>query len=259
MERESSRWRNSTIRDRSRSPQPPKMPVFTGTGNLSWEAFIYQFERTASRRQWDNAKKMCRFLDCLTEVALEYARRSHITNYEDLRKYMKRRFSKKEEASAARAQLQYVRQKDNETIEEFAERVQFLTMDGYYRSNDDIIDQIGTEAFLRGCQEKEAARIVIEKTPRSINEALKWVKSSLARQRAIYGTRRAYSPKPYSQRQVTFSDMRNSDSSPQRPPASQDSKTSNSLQSEVRESATIQVPIAKQNAANKQDPGKSPF
>ena len=57
IERESSRWKETMIRDKSRSPQPPKMPVFTGSGTLSWEAFIYQFERTSSRRNWDNDKK----------------------------------------------------------------------------------------------------------------------------------------------------------------------------------------------------------
>ncbi|CAG2243160.1 unnamed protein product [Mytilus edulis] len=220
IDRESSRWKESHARERSKSPQLPKMPVFTGSGNLSWEAFVYQFERTANRRNWDDAKKTCRFLDCLSEVALEYARRSHISRYDDLRKYMKRRFSKKEEASAARRQLQYIRQLDGETIEEYAERVHFLTMDGYYRSNNDIIDQIGTEAFLRGCQEKEAARIVIEKNPRTINESLKWIKSSLANQKAIYGARKSYS-QLYTQRQVTFSDVGNSDHSPQRPSALQ--------------------------------------
>ncbi|CAG2251986.1 unnamed protein product [Mytilus edulis] len=221
------------------------MPVFTGSGNLSWEAFVYQFERTANRRNWDDAKKTCRFLDCLSEVALEYARRSHISRYDDLRKYMKRRFSKKEEASAARRQLQYIRQLDGETIEEYAERVHFLTMDGYYRSNNDIIDQIGTEAFLRGCQEKEAARIVIEKNPRTINESLKWIKSSLANQKAIYGARKSYSGRPqsYSQRQVTFSDINDSDHSPQRPTALQHGqvieKVDNSLQTDIKDLVSL--------------------
>lgn len=96
------------------------MPVFTGTSNLLGGFYL------SVRTNWDESKKMCRFLDCLSEVALEYARRSHIS------KYMQRRFNKKE-ASAARRQLQYIRQTDIETIEEFAERVHFLTMDGYYR------------------------------------------------------------------------------------------------------------------------------
>ena len=164
LDRESSRWKESHFtRERSRSPQPPKMPVFTGTSNLFWEAFIYQFERTTSRRNSDEGKKTCRFLDCLSEVALEYAHRSRISKYDELRKYMKRRFNKREEASAARRQVQYIRQTDAEMIEKFAERAHFLTMDGYYRRDNNIIDQIGTEAFLRGCQVKEAAKIVIEK------------------------------------------------------------------------------------------------
>lgn len=102
------------------------MPVFTDTSNLLGGFYL------SVRTNWDESKKMCRFLDCLSEVALEYARRSHISKYDELRKYMQRRFNKKE-ASAARRQLQYIRQTDIETIEEFAERVHFLTMDGYYR------------------------------------------------------------------------------------------------------------------------------
>ncbi|CAC5392533.1 SRRM1 [Mytilus coruscus] len=71
------------------------MPVFTGSGNLSLGSFVYQFERTASRRNWDDAKKTCRFLDCLSEVALEYARRSYISKYDELREIHERRFSTK--------------------------------------------------------------------------------------------------------------------------------------------------------------------
>ncbi|CAG2249837.1 unnamed protein product [Mytilus edulis] len=256
IDRESSRWKESHTRERSKAPQLPKMPVFTGSGNLSWEAFVYQFERTANRRNWDDAKKTCRFLDCLSEVALEYARRSHISRYDDLRKYMKRRFSKKEEASAARRQLQYIRQLDGETVEEYAERVHFLTMDGYYRSNNDIIDQLGTEAFLRGCQEKEAARIVIEKNPRTINEALKWIKSSLANQKAIYGARKSYSGRPqsYSQRQVTFSDINDSDHSPQRPTALQHGqvieKVDNSLQTDIKDLVSLVGKLLKDGRSN---------
>ncbi|CAC5401507.1 unnamed protein product [Mytilus coruscus] len=201
-------------------------------------------------------KKTCRFLDCLSEVALEYARRSHISKYDELRKYMKRRFSKKEEASAARRQLQYIRQLDGETIEEYAERVHFLTMDGYYRSKNDIIDQIGNEAFLRGCQEKEAARIVIEKNPRTINEALKWIKSSLANQKAIYGDRKSYSGRPqsYSQRQMTFSDMNDSDHSPQRPTALHSQrieKVDNSLQTDIKDLVSLVGQLLKDGRSNR--------
>ncbi|CAC5393429.1 unnamed protein product [Mytilus coruscus] len=58
LEREFTRWQeNYGARDRSRSPRLPKMQIFNGRGSMTWEAFIYQFERTAGRRQWENRKK----------------------------------------------------------------------------------------------------------------------------------------------------------------------------------------------------------
>lgn len=127
------------------------MQVFIGRGPLNWEAFIYQFERTAGRRQWADRKKVCRLLDCLTDVALEYARKVNMDDdYKALRKAMTQRFNRKDEPVSARRQLQYVRQQDGESLGEFAERVHFLVMDGYDRCENTVIEQIGTEAFLRG-------------------------------------------------------------------------------------------------------------
>ncbi|CAC5392096.1 unnamed protein product [Mytilus coruscus] len=101
LEREYTRWQeNSDARDRSRSPQ-----------------FL---------------KKVCRLLDCLADVALEYARK---VNTDDdskaLRKALKQRFSKK-----------------------------------------DVQTRFGTEAFLRGYKDKDSARHVIERNPKTINKAL---------------------------------------------------------------------------------------
>lgn len=80
-------------------------------------------------------------MDCLSAVALEYARHAHTSTYAELRKYMKQRFSKKEEASAARRQLQFIKQQEQDSLEEFvAERVHFLTMDGFDSKSGDVID-----------------------------------------------------------------------------------------------------------------------
>ncbi|CAG2232581.1 unnamed protein product [Mytilus edulis] len=59
----------------------------------------------------------------------------------------------------------------------------------------------------RICQSLPALR-----KSRTINESLKWIKSSLANQKAIYGARKSYS-ELYTQRQVTFSDVGNYDHS----------------------------------------------
>jgi len=135
----------SRVRDRSRSPPPQKMPIFTGKGDLTWESFIYRFERTASRRCWDEAKKTSRLFVCLSDGALEFGRRAGSDrSYEELRRLLKHRFSRKEEPSSARRQLQYIRQLDTKTLEEYAERVHFLALDGFCNNSGDVVDQIGT-------------------------------------------------------------------------------------------------------------------
>lgn len=247
LDREYSRWQEgSGARDRSRSPQLPKMQVFNGRGSLTWEAFIYQFERTAGRRQWLDRKKVCRLLDCLTDVALEYARKVNIgDDYKALRKAMKQRFSKKDEPVSARRQLQYVRQQEGEALEEFAERVHFIVMDGYDKCENSVIDQIGTEAFLRGCKDKESARHVIERNPVSINKALKLIKSAIANQKAIYGTR---SP-TFAHRQVTFKDSTDKKEAP---------PNSNPLEKEVQNLTKVVSKLAELMISSEQVRGRSP-
>ncbi|CAC5400241.1 unnamed protein product [Mytilus coruscus] len=70
VEKEYTRWQeNSDARNRSRSPQLPIMQIFNGRGSMTWVAFIYQFERTASRRQWENRKQVCSLVDCMVDIA----------------------------------------------------------------------------------------------------------------------------------------------------------------------------------------------
>ena len=87
------------------------MSTFDWTGRPSWESLIYQFERTANRRLWRNRRNTGILLDCLKDIAIEYARKvNKDDDYDSLRKKMKRRFSKKPKTVTARRQLQYVRQ-----------------------------------------------------------------------------------------------------------------------------------------------------
>ena len=190
-------------RSRSKSPTAPKMSIFKGTDSPSWEAFIYQFERTAARRQWSNDKKLSRLLDCLGDVALEYTHRVNAHNeYNTLKKYLKRRFSTKEAPVVARRQLPFLKQQEHETLEEFSQRVYSLTLDAYEECEGDIIEEMAVETFLRGCKEKSAARHAMAMEPRTIHKAFKFVKTALANDRALFGGRSS----AYYHRQVTFQD-----------------------------------------------------
>lgn len=217
---------------RSKSPQTPKMSTFTGSGTPTWESFIFQFERTAGRRRWNKKTKINRLLDCLRDDALEYARKAyqqHYGDYDTLRKEMKGRFSKKEAPMSARRQLYYTRQQEGETIEEFAQRAYFITMDGYDKYDTRVLEAIAIETFLRGCRDKDSASKAMERNPRTLNKAVKLVKTSIANQRALFGSTRNNSH-AYYQRQVTFADTESPRST-----SPMNSQTNNSsLEQEVR-------------------------
>jgi hypothetical protein len=60
FDQEYSHWSEyARTRSKSKSPQPPKMPLFSGSGKPTFEAFMYQFERTAGRKGWTGETKTC--------------------------------------------------------------------------------------------------------------------------------------------------------------------------------------------------------
>ena len=81
-----------------------------------------------------------------------------------------------------------MRQQENARLEDFAHKVYVLALDGYEKCEDDALEDIATEAFLRGCKEKEAAIKAMEKNPVTLSKAIKFVNTSLANQKAIFGS-----------------------------------------------------------------------
>ena len=62
-----------------------------------------------------------------------------------------------------------------------------ITLDGHKNERSSLIQQVATEAFLRGCKHKDAATTVMNESPATIHEACKWVKTILANKEAIGG------------------------------------------------------------------------
>jgi hypothetical protein len=177
----------------------PKMETFNGDLKSNWDTFIYQFERQGKKYRWKDKKKVKCLLDLLRDKALEYARQSKGKSYSKIKKKMKKRFSKKDEPSTAWRKLQYVQQKD-ESLEEFAQDMQDLVDIAYTKANSRTKKELGTEAFLKGCKDKDAASKAMEKNPKSIPQALVHVKQAISNRRALYGSKSPYS----AAKQVTF-------------------------------------------------------
>ena len=64
----------------------PKV-LYTGDGKLTWDNFIFLFERTATNQKWSDKEKFNYFFDCLSDRALEYAQKiKHDDKYKKLKK-----------------------------------------------------------------------------------------------------------------------------------------------------------------------------
>ena len=154
---------------------------------MTWDSFIFQFERIAHNREWSKKEKLNYFLDCLSEKALDYARKiKHKKKYRKLKKKMAERFDIKADPSVICKEMFSVKLDSNETLEEFAQRVQFMAMDAHPGAKEETIQQISVEVFLRGLPDKEAARSSSDKCPKTIQKALKYVKNAINTQKAIF-------------------------------------------------------------------------
>ena len=177
LERE--RRRNDTRHRRRSSPPGPKLPNFSGN-HTEWDAFLYLFNGTARHYQWSSDKKLQRLKECMRDKAIDYVRnrsRKERNDYRKLMKCLKNRYGVNEDPSVVRRNLNDIKQEVNESLEDFADRVQHAVAVGYKGAGDRAIEKWAAELFLKGAKEKGAALAASERQPRSIRKALKEMKN----------------------------------------------------------------------------------
>jgi len=106
-------------------------------------------------------------------------------------KKMDERFGKKGLQHIIRRQLQDLRQFQEESLEEYAERAQELSTDGYPGTPNSLIQIVATDAFLKGCSDKKAALTAMDKDSTDLNTALQYAKSAVTSQRVILGIKKS--------------------------------------------------------------------
>ena len=146
----------------------------------------------AKRFEWDNTAKLDNLLMFLRDKALKFYSTRPLSvqkNCDQLMEKMTQRFGNKELPHTIRRQLQDAKQNMEESIEEFAERTEMAT-DGYADGNEDIMEMIATDTVLKGCQDKQAALHAMDKNPKSVNEALRMVKSATHNRKVLLGQRK---------------------------------------------------------------------
>ncbi|CAC5396879.1 unnamed protein product [Mytilus coruscus] len=146
-------------------PTPPKLAIFDGKSE--WKPYFMQFNHIARTYEWSNEQKLNRLIECLRDKALKFVSTRQETvqkNYDMLVQKLSQRFGNKDLPHTIRRQLQEVRQFVDESIEEFAERIQELATDGYLNTPENVVDTIAVDAFLKGCTDKKAALLPWRRT-----------------------------------------------------------------------------------------------
>ena len=103
---------------------------------------------------------------------------------------MEERFGCKDLPNVIRRQLQELCQFPEESLEEYAERPQYLAADGFPGTSDKFIQIVASDAFLKGCQDKKAALTAMDKDPEYLDKAVQLVKSAMTNQRVIFGIKK---------------------------------------------------------------------
>ncbi|CAG2185743.1 unnamed protein product [Mytilus edulis] len=116
----------------SSGPSPQRLPCYDG--KTEWKPYYMQFIHFSNRYKWDSKQRLDRLIECLRDKALKFYSTRPLSVQNDfvlLSEKLNQRFGNKDLPYTIRRQLQEVRQNIDETVEEFAERVQEMATDGY--------------------------------------------------------------------------------------------------------------------------------
>ncbi|XP_056014940.1 interaptin-like [Ostrea edulis] len=182
--------RNQSLIDKH-SPAPPKLSTYDG--KIEWRPYFIQFNHIAKKYSWPESEKLDKFIECLRDKALKFfSSRSDTvqSNFNQLCQQMKERFDKRDQPHIIRRQLQEIKQHPDEIIEEFAERIEDLATEGYKGMPEYFMSTVTIDAFLRGCNEKRAALVTLDKDPNTLDEAMQHMKSAITNQKLIGGVKK---------------------------------------------------------------------
>jgi hypothetical protein len=173
-------------------PSVPKMATFDGKpgAKVDWRAFYMHFQKLADHYQWDEEERLWRLTQSLRDSALYfYSRlpRRAQDNLQELVQRMQSRFAKQDPPTTVRRQIQELRQGKSETLEELAERAQHLSLDAFPHAETAFVDVVATDAFLKGCRNKDAAFAAMYHRPETVDQALERVREATHIREVLYG------------------------------------------------------------------------
>lgn len=164
--------------DRDFAKQISPVHYFDGTQDV--DLFLEQFQQRAHIFSWGEAEKVHALRLNLRGRALEFLRSlgpvAQTVPYDALATYLCQRFSKAPTAGAAQLQLQQVKQNDSESMDDFADRVRYLSSIAYGGYAD---ERLATNHFLAGLRDRDLVSVVINRGEEALFQNLNYLVSTL--------------------------------------------------------------------------------
>lgn len=161
-----------------------KIKIQPFDGSVPWRAWFRQFQQVSSRMPEESEEdKLVRLQSCFSGRALVYyglLPDSEINDYHVLTQRMSSRFGSVESAKTAQNQLAILRQRIDESIDEYAQRALTLAMDAYAQYEPRVIHESAVQAFLRGATETDAGIAVMDQNPIDMDDAKRRLKDCVS-------------------------------------------------------------------------------
>ena len=104
-----------------------------------------------------------------------------------MKRKLGKRFGIKDAPITVRRQLQFIKQDESDSLEAYSQKVMVMVMDGFPGACEKIQEQIAVQHFLRGCIDRRASSVAMDKNPRQIQQAVQYVKDAINIRHVIYG------------------------------------------------------------------------
>ena len=169
----------------------PKLPKYSGDGQ--WKSFYLQFSTYSRLKRWTDEQKITQLIMCLKDKALDFYVFQPLEVRNDFNltvKKLERRFGKKELPETLRSQFALLKQDTEESLEEWAERVQKLALEAFIGLPEDFVQEEVLWRFCQGCSDKETAQYAADRCPATIEEALRIIKMHIQNSKVIFGSRK---------------------------------------------------------------------
>ena len=154
--------------------------------------------------KWSDREKGDNLLTCMRGKAAAFLQgkpKEVRGDYHSLRDVLALRYGMVEPPTTARRQFNALRQEEGDSIEDFADRVLVKAYEGYPGVENDVVETLPVESFLRGCKDKNAAYSAAGHKPTSLHGALMEMRDAAANLK-VFGR----STTMAATRQVTFAD-----------------------------------------------------